>query len=61
MEKDVFVDNRWKGGRNLADRNLKGTRVDRKGRRGKWIGTQGPGTDRRQGKVTGSIGRTRVR
>jgi hypothetical protein len=48
------------GRQEKKDRNLKGARVDRKGRRGKRIGMQGPGMDRRQGKVTGSIERTRV-
>ncbi len=48
------------GRQEKKDRNLKGERVDRKGRRGKRIGMQGPGMDRRQGKVIGNIDRTRV-
>jgi hypothetical protein len=48
------------GRQEKKDRNLKGARVDRKERRGKRIGMQGPGMDRRQGKVTGRIDRTRV-
>jgi hypothetical protein len=48
----------WQRGE--RDQAVVGKRCMGMNRRGKMIGMQGTGMDRRQGKVTGNIGRTRV-